>query len=143
VRPRRHGLALLGGPSTSPLGSMSNGFLWAAVISGAALISGYVLATPGILILHRRSAPNALWMYAVLPLTIAAWWCAYWLGLGAQSPFNTQELFVLAAVHVLAVYALLILGRRFQRHAALPGALAAVCISAVLLLRLLTPTIGE
>jgi hypothetical protein len=97
---------------------MTNGFFWAAYISGAALISGYLMATPAILLLHRRSAPNVFWMYAVLPLTIVAWWCAYWLGLGPQSSFNAQELFILAAVYVLAVYALLMFQRRFERHAA-------------------------
>jgi len=131
------------GPSTSPLGSMSNNVSWALYISGAALVGGYVLATPGIFLFHRRSALNVLWMYAILPISIAAWWCAYWIGLGPQSPFNTQELFLLAAIYVLAVYALLMLQGRFQFPATVLPVLAAVCFSAVVILRLLTPAIGE
>jgi hypothetical protein len=33
---------------------MSNNFSWALYISVAVLVGGYVFATPGILLLHRR-----------------------------------------------------------------------------------------
>jgi hypothetical protein len=122
---------------------MSNNFLWAFYVSGLALVAGFVLAAPGIFLLHRNDTLNVLWTTGALALAIAAWWCAYVLGLGAQCPFNTLELFALAATYVLAVYAVLILKRRFRRPDVLPSALVAVCLIAVALLRLLTPTIGE
>ena len=49
----------------------------------------------------------------------------------------------LAATYVVAAYTALIFNRRFPRPEALPGIFVAVCLTAVFLLRVLTPTIGE
>ena len=131
------------GRSSATLGSMSNNVSVALYLSGVVLVVGYALAAPAAFILHRSGTLNARWLFTALPLAIAAWWCAYLFGLGAQSPFNVQELFILAATYVVAAYTALIFNRRFPRPEALPGIFVAVCLTAVFLLRVLTPTIGE
>jgi hypothetical protein len=122
---------------------MSNNASLALILSGITLVVGYALAAPGLLTLRRSEVPNVLWTLGALPLAMAVWWCAYLFGLGAQSPFNVQELFILAAIYVLAVYTALLFLRQLRQTNALPGILVAVCFITALLLRLLTPIIGE
>jgi hypothetical protein len=122
---------------------MSNGLQWAIYLSGVALLAGYLLAVPGLLILRRNAALSVTRMYAPLPLAMIAWWCAYLAGLGANSPFNIQEIFILAAIFVLGIYVALALYRQLPGPTLLPVALLVACLIAVLFLRLLTPEIHE
>jgi cytochrome bd-type quinol oxidase subunit 2 len=95
------------------------------------------------LLLQRGCRRNGLWALLSLPLAIAVWWCSYLGGFGADAMGNVRELFTLAAIYVLATYIALLLHRRASRSTAVSLTFAVACLGAVLLLRLITPAIGE
>ena len=120
-----------------------NEVAWAFYISGLALVIGYGVSLPGLLVLRRRGL--ALGGYA-MSLTAAAllWWGAFLGGFGRQSVYNIIELFPLSAVFAVAVYAALAWAMiRPPRRPVLGLFVSSWCLVALVCLRAFMPEIGE
>jgi hypothetical protein len=121
---------------------MSNEFIAAVYLTALALAGAYFFTAPGLVYLTRKLAiGGATWLTPAVGM--AAWWCLYLGGFGQQSAFNILELFVLAVVFVLVVYAVSLVVARIgvTRHAGMTILVATLV--ALVAIRVFMPEVNE